>query len=1112
MTAKKPSDENAGSGSTNTERFSGQVELRQALRESEERYRVLFQSIDEGFCVIEVVFDDGRPVDYIFLDVNPAFEKHAGLSNVVGRHARDLVPDLDQHWFDAYGHVLHTGESLRFQNVAAALGRVFDVFAFRVDPPESRRVGVLFSDITQRHRTEDALRQSEERFRAFVTASSDVVYCMSADWREMRHLQGREFIADTFEPDTTWLDKYIHPADQPLVLQTIQQAIAAKRTFELEHRVLRVDGTLGWTHSRAVPILNERGEVVEWFGAASDVTERKRAEAAANASESRFGRVFSNNMVPMGIWQKSGEIVSANDAFLDMVGYTRAELESGKVRWEDLTPVEYASRDAQAIAEVESNGMCAAYEKVFLHKLGRRIPILIGGGRFDEGDGAGIFFAVDLTARNAAEAAFRESEARYRTLFDAMDEGYCIIEVLFDGRNRAIDYRFVEVNGSFERQAGMRDVVGRRMLEFVSEIESHWLENYGKVALTGQPIRFSGEYQGLNRYFDVYAFRPNGWPASHVAVLFADVTQRTRAEQDRLAELDATRHLQQVSVHLTNAQGSEALYESIMDAARTIMRSDCASMQLHEPRSGEVGVLRLLTSRGLDPQTAEFWKTVRADSHCCCAEVLRTGERCVIPNVATCEYVVGTPDHAEFRRTGIVAVQSTPLRSRDSTLLGVISTHWKQPHVPSERDLRLFDVLARQAADWIERLRIEATLRESEARFRMLADSERTARAAAEAAGKLKDEFLATLSHELRTPLNAILGWSQLLARSPNNPELIDEGLRVIARNSKTQAELISDLLDMSRITSGKLCMELANVDLAEVIAASIQVVQPAADTNGVSIAFDPPRAPLVVHGDAGRLKQVVWNLLSNSVKFTPRGGRVTVHLEQADSRARITVSDTGDGIAPEFLQHLFERFRQGDASAARNHGGLGLGLSIVKNLVELHGGVVRADSAGRGAGTTFTVELPLRSADVHEPADSHLRQNMPSISSEDVDLNGLTVLTVDDQADSRELIRRVLEDHKARVITAGSTDEALRVLGERQPHIVLCDVGMPGKDGYEFIREMRRRGHVQPALAVTAFVRPEDRQQAILAGFQGHIPKPIDPARLVSAVASFADNQSREA
>jgi len=405
-----------------------------------------------------------------------------------------------------------------------------------------------------------------------------------------------------------------------------------------------------------------------------------------------------------------------------------------------------------------------------------------------------------------------------------------------------------------------------------------------------------------------------------------------------------------------------------------------------------------------------------------------------------------------------------------------------------------------------------------------LLESERHARQEAERQSRVKDEFLATLSHELRTPLNAILGWSQVLRQRADGvaggaapgPDLLAElveGLEVIERNTRVQTQLIDDLLDMSRITSGKLRLDVQQVDLADVVKAAVASVRHAAEGKNIrlQVVIDPLAGP--VRGDPGRLQQCVWNLLTNAVKFTPKGGTVQVSLERVNSHLEVCVADNGEGIKPELLPHLFERFRQGDASTTRRHGGLGLGLSIVKHLAELHGGRVRAKSPGPGHGSTFCIDLPLMV--VHRPPEDASRTHPraqpppPTSWSDHPSLEGITVLAVDDEPDALGLVKRVLEGCGARVLTATSAAEALDLVVAQRPDMIVSDIGMPGEDGYSFIRKVRElpvaQGGRTPAAALTAFARAEDRTRALRAGYQTHVAKPVEPTELTAVVASLA-------
>ncbi|MDO9020079.1 MAG: hybrid sensor histidine kinase/response regulator [Deltaproteobacteria bacterium] len=388
-------------------------------------------------------------------------------------------------------------------------------------------------------------------------------------------------------------------------------------------------------------------------------------------------------------------------------------------------------------------------------------------------------------------------------------------------------------------------------------------------------------------------------------------------------------------------------------------------------------------------------------------------------------------------------------------------------------------------------------------------DAERAARDEIERVSVMKDEFLATLSHELRTPLNAVLGWSEiLLSRAQADPDT-RRGLEIIARNARAQAQLIDDLLDMNRIVSGKVRLDVQRLDLAAVVEAALESARPSAEAKSITVqrTVDPHAGP--VFGDPGRLQQVVWNLLANSVKFTPRGGRVEVAVQRAGAQIEVTVRDTGIGISAAFLPHIFERFRQADSTTTRRYGGLGLGLAIVKQLVELHGGTVRAESAGDNRGATFVVSLPLRVAP-GRPSSGHY----PAVRTNDVSLAGIRVLVVDDDPSAREQVMSVLVDAFAEVWTAASAAEALALLGAHHPDVIVSDIEMPQRDGYALIRDVRARraseGGRTPAIALSGVARSEDRTRALLAGYQVLAARPIDPLELVATVRSLVYHRRR--
>jgi PAS domain S-box-containing protein len=380
----------------------------------------------------------------------------------------------------------------------------------------------------------------------------------------------------------------------------------------------------------------------------------------------------------------------------------------------------------------------------------------------------------------------------------------------------------------------------------------------------------------------------------------------------------------------------------------------------------------------------------------------------------------------------------------------------------------------------------------------------------AEESSRLKEEFLATISHELRTPLSAILGWTRMLRMGQLSPENAAKALDTIERNARAQAQLVDDLLDVSRIITGKLRMDVRPADPNSFIDAAVEAVKPAAEAKGVRVQKVVDTGAVSIPGDPVRLQQVIWNLLSNAIKFTPRGGRVQIYSQRVNSHLEIVVSDSGQGISPDFLPHVFDRFRQADQKTSRQHGGMGLGLAIVRHLVEMHGGSVRASSEGEGKGATFTVMLPIAPVYQVDASGSRVhpgaRDLLPANDITDR-LDDLTILVVDDEADTRELLRQGLEYCGAKVRVAGSAAEALDELKVSLPDVVISDIGMPGSDGYDLIRQVRRlpaaRGGKIAAIALTAYTRTEDRLQALRAGYDMHVPKPVELAELVAVAAS---------
>jgi len=462
---------------------------------------------------------------------------------------------------------------------------------------------------------------------------------------------------------------------------------------------------------------------------------------------------------------------------------------------------------------------------------------------------------------------------------------------------------------------------------------------------------------------------------------------------------------------------------------------------------------------------------------------------------------------ARFELRSYLAV---PLVSRGGEVLGGLFFGDSEPARFDERVERIIMGVASQAAISIDNARLYEAAQRASVERQSLLERERSAREAAERLSALKDEFLASLSHELRTPLNAILGWAEILQHGQRPQNELERGLATIERNARIQAQLVDDLLDMSRIASGKLRLDVQSLEPIDFIEAAADTLRPAASAKGIRIEMPLESRVAPVLGDPNRLQQVMWNLLSNAIKFTPKGGKVQIAVEQARSHIEIRVTDTGIGISAEFLPHVFDRFRQANAGIARRHGGLGLGLSIVQHLVELHGGAIRAESSGPGQGATFSVQLPVAALHVGKTAETRTEpgSTSPAADEQPVSLAGVRVLVVEDDADSRDLLQRILERCAANVVTASSAAEGLALMNQDRPDILVSDIGMPEVDGFEFLRRVRAsegdNARRVPAIALTAYARVEDRTRVLKAGFQAHLGKPVHPSELVATVASI--------
>jgi PAS domain S-box-containing protein len=782
---------------------------------------------------------------------------------------------------------------------------------------------------------------------------------------------------------------------------------------------------------------------------ASIVLERDRSSLALRESEAKYRTLTELSTHHVWMLDAAGELIFLNQTFLDYFGKPFHEL--NRENWaENVHHPDDRDRVVQEIAgamaagiNIRSEHRLRRHDNQFRWFLNEATPLRDANGEITHWLGA----SVDIDDRKQAESALRRSEERYRTLFESIDEGFCVIEMLFDENDTPIDYRFLEINPIFEQQTGLRQAVGKTMRQLVPNIEDRWVKIYGKIVQTGKSLRFDNCAEAMNRWFDVYACRIGQPEERKVAILFKDISDRKRME--------ALREQAEVALRQSEEQ-SRNILESITDGFFALDR-DWRFTYVN--RQAE----HLLDRTPDDLLGKIFWEE--------------------FPGV----------DGSEF--------ESLHRRAMRDCVAGSVTEFYP------DHD-RWYEVHSYPATDGITVYFRNVTDRKRiEAEREQLLQREQAARETAENANRIKDEFLAVLSHELRSPLTPILGWSKLLQTGKLDASKTIGALATIERNAKLQAELIEDLLDVSRILQGKLSLNVSPVNLASTIQAAIETVRLAAEAKSIQVEVDIDRNVSNVSGDATRLQQVVWNLLSNAVKFTPNGGRVEIRLTQVDNQAQITIRDNGKGIASEFLPYVFDYFRQADSATTRKFGGLGLGLAIVRHLVELHGGTVASDSRGEGLGATFTVELPLMPI-------ARAKDRAEQFSQVSLDLQGVQVLVVDDDTDIRELVVFLLEQAGASVTSVSSASEVMAALTHSQPDIFLCDIGMPDLDGYTLIQQVRalppEKGGQIPAIALTAYAGDFNRKQAFAAGFQHHLAKPIEPNQLVNAIGTLLEQLPR--
>jgi PAS domain S-box-containing protein len=676
------------------------------------------------------------------------------------------------------------------------------------------------------------------------------------------------------------------------------------------------------------------------------------------------------------------------------------------------------------------------------------------------------FVAVTMEVKDDAAEALRESELRFHAVFDQASDGM----ILMDD-----DMRVIDANPAAVKLLGVarEQMIGRPSSDFGAG------EGGRPADVTSFRREGTARGQGILRRPDGTTRAVEFWASAHVVPgihvsVFRDIEERKRTEE-------TIRFLEEASRILgSSLDYGETLGAVVRLAVPRI--ADWAAIDMLEE-----GVFRRVAVAHVDPEKVAIAEEImrrqplHVDDEAGIAKVVRTGvpELHSVITRGMLDAGIADPElRALFHRLGLISSMTIPLRVHDRVVGAFSLVSAESGRHFNEADFVFAQELARRAG----------TAMEHAIAYRESVD-----------ANRLKDEFLATVSHELRTPLTAILGWARLL-RTKRDVD-IAKAVEIIERNAKAQVRLIEDVLDVSRIITGKLKIDVRPIDVSKVLRAAIEVVGPAAAAKDLTIS-EQIAAPVWIEGDPDRMQQVFWNLLSNAVKFTPKGGRIDVILTRATDHVEVAVKDTGRGIKPDFLPHVFERFRQADSSTTRSEGGLGLGLAIVRHLVDVHGGHVHVESEGVGKGATFTITLPVRAGLARE-------DSIPPASVAGLPLSGLRVLVVDDDSDARDLLEQTLASAGAEVRLTGEAREALDVLVDFKPDVLVSDIGLPMVDGYQLMRRIRElddsRGGRTPAIAVTAYTRGDDARRAFLAGFQMHLGKPIDPDALVAMVANLA-------
>ncbi|MDZ7965605.1 MAG: PAS domain S-box protein [Nostoc sp. DedSLP03] len=1015
--------------------------------------------------------------------------------------------------------------------------------------PSEDGLDIFFRDITERKQVERTLRQKEERLRLanerFELAAS-AVNCLIYDWNiEQDSVERTDGLTRILgyslaeaEATGSWWRELVHPEDLQYVQEETRVALANSDRYAAEYRIRNKNNQYIYVLDRGIVVQRDAdGKPVRLVGSTTDISKRKQAEAAIQASEERLRSFVKANIVGILFGDVNGSITEANDEFLRIVGYTQEDIQAGRLSWADITPSEYQYLDELAIAEAIAKGTCTPYEKEFIRKDGSSVPVVVGYSLLGESRHKSVAFILDISDLKQVKKALSQSQEQFQAFMDNIPAAAWITNAY--GRVLYLSPTYLSTFNVATNKAIDKNIFDL----FPVQIAQPLLDNIRRVAERNQvvqTIESAPRTDGTLGEFFVYKFPIADASGQRlVGGVAIDITERERALRERQLAEQALQERSERLKLLSETTSDLLSTERPLDLMNSLFNKLSAQMDLHcyfhylIDTHENKQKLRLVAWNGITDEVFQAIEYLEFNQGIC-GQVVQERRQVVVNNVPH-----STHPHANILHAlGITAYAGQPLIAQGK-LLGVLCFASRTRTNFTSGEIALLQATSDQVAVALERAQLMASLQRRKEELIQ--------------ANRIKDEFLAVLSHELRTPLNPILGWSKLLQMKKYDEETTTRALETIERNAKLQTQLIEDLLDVSRILQGKLSLNIAHVNLETAIAAAIETVRLAAEAKSIDLQFtildfdagtqsfpvghyanDKAQEPsndlgldnsqinldsidfnqqlnnlkyqtsnskFLVRGDFNRLQQVIWNLLSNAIKFTPQDGKIEISLESVASQVQLRVSDTGKGISPDFLPFVFDYFRQADGATTRKFGGLGLGLAIVRHIIELHGGTVKAESLGEEQGATFTVMLPLIQVDINSHQIASQADNLPNFK-------GLKVLLVDDERDTRELIAFILEQSGAVVIQAASAMEALRIMPQLQPNLLLSDIGMPEVDGYMLIRQIRAMspelGGKIPAIALTAYAGEVDYQQAIAAGFGQHITKPVEPAKLLRAIANL--------